>query len=152
MFTLPPKCGSIASMARRPKTAAPATTPPQLPPLSDDDLDPTFLDFLEAQGAGKMLDPLSDEGLKLQAQYIASLSSHPLDILRRISQNIFASPRDRIAAAKVLLEYSLRKPTQELQVNAEGLGLKIDASALSGLSTKELAILEKLLAKAQGGE
>ena len=137
-------------MTRRAKAQVAATQPPQLPPDDDDELDISFLQFLEAQGAGKMVDPLSDDGLKLQAQYVRQLSQHPLDVLRRISQNVFAQPKDRIAAAKALLEYSHRKPTQQLQVSADGLGLKLDPAALSGLSTKELDQLEKLLTKAQG--
>lgn len=137
-------------MTRRAKTQVAATQPPQLPPDDDDELDISFLQFLEAQGAGKMVDPLSDDGLRLQAQYVRQLSQHPLDVLRRISQNVFAQPKDRIAAAKALLEYSHRKPTQQLQVSADGLGLKLDPAVLSGLSTKELDQLEKLLTKAQG--
>ena len=65
-------------------------------------------------------------------------------------ENIGADPKDRISAAKTLLEYSQRKPTQSLAVAAEGIGLKIDPSALANLAIEDLDMLESLLAKAHG--
>jgi len=120
-------------------------------PLDTDAFDISFLQYLDGQRNSKdLIDPLSDDGLRLQALYVQTFSQHPMDVLRRIMENFAADPKDRISAAKTLLEYSQRKPAQSLAVKAEGVGLKLDASALSGLSSKELDTLEKLLNKAQG--
>jgi hypothetical protein len=113
----------------------------------------SMLRWLEARGNSvTQLDPLSDEGLRLQALYVQSFSQHPLDVMRRIMENPFSEPRDRMSAAKSIMEYSLRKPAQQLALDAKGVGLTIDASQLANLSTKDLDLLEKLLSKATGGE
>lgn len=109
--------------------------------------DPMFLSFLEANG-GLGVDPLSDEGLRIQAAYVAQVGDHPLDVLKTLSKNPFVKPSDRISAAKALLEYGARKVPAQFELNAKGAALTIDASALSGLSAKELEMLEKLLSKA----
>ena len=111
--------------------------------------DPQFLAFLEANGCPG-LDPLSDEGLRIQANYIKLVGDHPLDILKTLAKNPFVKPSDRIAAAKTLLEYGARKVPAQFEVNATGAAFTIDASQLSGLSSKELDQLEKLLSKVQG--
>ena len=139
----------------KPKTSAATTSvpsaTPSAPPLPDPAFDMQFLSFLDGRRkSGDFIDPLSDDGLRLQALYVQNFSQHPMDVLRRIMENPFADPKDRIASAKTLMEYSQRKPTQQLQVKAEGIGLKVDASALSSLSSGELDTLEKLLSKAQG--
>jgi hypothetical protein len=109
-----------------------------------------FLAFVEAQGGGD-LDPLSDEALRLQAQYVAEVGDHPLDVLKTLSANIFVKPSERIAAAKALLEYGARKVPAQLQLSGiDGGAIKLDASALSKLSDKELVTLETILAKAGG--
>lgn len=117
---------------------------------SEDDM--SMLRWLEARGNSVPgIDPLSDEGLRLQALYVQSFSQHPLDVMRRIMENPFSEPRDRMSAAKAIMEYSLRKPTQQLALDAKGVGLSIDASQLANLSTQDLDMLEKLLSKATGG-
>ena len=159
-------------MARPTKTLAPSTQPPSALALDTADVvsrdvesrrvaaqvlgteqDMSMLRWLEARGNSvTQLDPLSDEGLRLQALYVQSFSQHPLDVMRRIMENPFSEPRDRMSAAKSIMEYSLRKPAQQLALDAKGVGLTIDASQLANLSTKDLDLLEKLLSKATGGE
>ena len=166
-YTFRVHCVSIAGMVTRSKTSAAKTralsakagpssmgTPKAVAarptPQSADDFDISFLQYLDGQRNSKdFVDPLSDDGLRLQALYVQTFSQHPMDVLRRIMENFAADPKDRISAAKVLLEYSQRKPAQSLAVKAEDLGLKLDISALSGLDSKELDLLEKLLTKAQ---
>lgn len=116
------------------------------PPLADDVDTLNFLAYMEGLGR-KDVDPLSKEGMDLQAQYIRSLPQHPLDILRRISTNVFCTPSERISAAKTLLEYSLRKVPSTVDLNTKSEAIRIDASALSALSTEELDTLQALLAK-----
>lgn len=113
--------------------------------------DASLLRFIEGKGTKiAVVDPLSDEGLRLQALYVQSFSQHPLDVMRRIMENPFSDTKDRMSAAKTIMEYSLRKPTQNLALDAKSIGLSLDASALAGLSDSELTTLEKLLSKAAG--
>jgi hypothetical protein len=107
-----------------------------------------FLAFVEAKGY-RNWDPLSKEGMELQAMYIQECSVHPLDVLARISTNVYCTPTERISATKTLLEYSMRKVPSTVDVNQTTSALKIDASALSALSLEELETLQALLAKAQ---
>ena len=132
-------------MPARDEDDLPADDLPGLPGLTTD---PQFLKFLEA-GGNVGLDPLSDDGLRAQAAYIALVGDHPLDTLKSLSKNVFVRPSARIAAAKALLEYGARKVPAQLELSAKDLGLKLDVSQLAGLSAKELAQLEKLLLKAQ---
>ena len=111
--------------------------------------DARFLQFVEAQGFSG-LDPLSDEGLRLQAQYVKQVGDHPLDVLKTLAKNPFVKPSDRIAAAKALLEYGARKVPAQFEFSSGSGVLSIDASLFAKLSSKELDTLEKLLAKAQG--
>lgn len=107
--------------------------------------------FLEGRGTRvASVDPLSDEGLRLQAVYVQSFSQHPLDVMRRIMENPFSDPKDRMTAAKAIMEYSMRKPTQSLALDAKSVGLSVDASQLQNLTAKELDMLEKILSKATG--
>ena len=110
---------------------------------------PAFLQFLEASG-GLDIDPLSDDGLRLQAAYVKRVGDHPLDVLKTLARNPWVKPGDRISAAKALLEYGARKvPAQFELTGKDGAALRLDASLLAKLSDKELGTLEKLLAKAQ---
>ena len=111
--------------------------------------DPQFLTYLEANGCSG-LDPLSDEGLRIQANYVKLIGDHPLDILKTLAKNPFVKPSDRIAAARTLLEYGARKVPAQLDIAAStNTSITLDPSMLSALSTKDLTVLEKLLAKAQ---
>lgn len=109
-----------------------------------------YLEYLEAHG-GKMVSPLSKEGLELQAAYLKALgdNQHPFDILRRISINPFIPPKDRIAASKTLLEYMARKVPSTLEVSGpDGEPVQVDSAALKNLTAAELDMLAALLEKA----
>lgn len=111
----------------------------------------SFLNYLEAKGS-KDIDPLSAQGLRLQADYVKSLGehAHPFDVLNRIMKNPFADPKDRISSAKTLLEYSHRKVPANIEVSGtDGGPIKLDATALKALSTEELGTLLSLLDKAK---
>ena len=138
-------------MARNPKKqiAPPDVTTASAsddPPLTTEDLN--YLKFLDAHG-GKvgLIDPLSDEGLRLQALYVQHFSTHPTDVLRRIMENPYSDPKDRMSAAKTLLEYSQRKPTTTLTTAITGSMLNLDPAKLQALSAKEQALLEVMLGK-----
>ena len=110
-----------------------------------DDL--SFLSYIEGLGH-KTLDPLSKEAMDLQAQYTLALPQHPLDILRRLSTNVFCTPSERINAVKALMQYTMRAvPTNFELTGKDGAALKIDPAALGGLTTDELTTLQALLAK-----
>jgi hypothetical protein len=89
--------------------------------------------------------------LQLQANYLKYLNhgQHPIDVARRISCNPWVSPRDRLAAAKVILEYSMRKIPTQMEVSGPGgQAIAIDNAALKNLSDAELVQLTNLLDKA----
>jgi hypothetical protein len=121
------------------------TTPSPEEPELQDDL--TFLSYIEGLGR-KSIDPLSAEGLEIQAKYVQALPQHPMDVLRRIMTNPFCSPNERISAAKTVMEYSMRKVPSNVELTGKnGAPIKLDTSALSKLSLEELAQMEELLAK-----
>lgn len=107
----------------------------------------SYFQYIEGQGR-KDVDPLSKEGVELQAAYVKNMSMHPVDVLTRIMTNIFCTPTERMNAAKTLMEYSMRKVPSNLDVTTDTGALRIDATALVGLSTEELEVLEKILTKA----
>lgn len=110
-----------------------------------------FIDFLATKGR-KTIDPLSQEGLEMQALFVREMPKHPMDVLARIMTNMYCTPSERMTAAKTLMEYSMRKVPSTLDVNQTTSALKIDASALSALSLEELETLQALLAKAGGSK
>lgn len=121
-------------------------------PLPDGFIDPSisYKQFLEAKG-GKGVDPLSTEGLALQAEYLQALNDdcHPLDVLRKIALNPFSAPKDRIAASKAIMEYTMVKTPSKVEVSGVGGGaLKIDGTQLAALSNEEIDQLMSLLEKA----
>lgn len=126
----------------------------ELGPVNFEDTNISYLQYMEANG-GKLIDPLSREGLELQAAYLKYLgdNQHPIDVLRRISVNPWAQTKDRISAAKALMEYTVRKipATIELTGN-DGKPLQIDASAMKNLSNADLDLLVSLLEKANKGK
>lgn len=121
-------------------------SPDGLPSLA---ADPLFLQFLESNG-GAGLDPLSAEALELQARYVREVGDHPLDVLKTISRNPFLRASDRVAAAKALLEYGLRKVPSGLEIGGPG-GAPLSGLRLSALTDAELAALTALLDKARSG-
>lgn len=125
-----------------------------LNPVVFEDSNIAYMQYLDAHG-GKMVDPLSREGLELQAAYLKYLNKqdHPLDTLRRISVNPWAQTKDRIAAAKALLEYTARKIPSTIEISGnDGKPLQIDAGAMKNLSNDDLDTLVKLLEKANKGK
>jgi hypothetical protein len=107
----------------------------------------TFLAYVEGLGR-KSIDPLSTEGLEIQAKYVLSLPQHPMDVLRRIMVNPFCSPNERISAAKTVMEYSMRKVPSNVELTGKnGAPIKLDTSDLAKLSIEELSQMEALLAK-----
>lgn len=117
-------------------------------PFEDDNV--AYLSYIEASGGGNF-SPLSQEGLEIQAAYLQKMGAnqHPFDVLRRISVNPFAAPKDRIAAAKTLLEYMTRKIPSGVEVaGPNGAQIQLSPNALKNLSGSELDMLAALLAKA----
>ena len=112
----------------------------------------SYLQFMEARGATGM-DMLSQQGLEFQAEYIKQWGNnqHPLDVARRLSLNPFAAPKDRLAACKLIMEYSMRKIPAQLELSGkDGKPISLDSNALRNLSDKELDTLMHLLEKANG--
>jgi len=136
---------SVAKVIAQPDVST-ASVAASVPSVSSSIL---FSQYLRTQG--KHVDPLSDLGLKMQAQYIAEVGQHPLDILRDVASNIFAKPGERVQAAKALLEYSLRKVPAQMEVTGkDGAPLAVHPTQLKNLNDKELDTLRALLVKAQG--
>lgn len=106
-----------------------------------------FIDFVAAKGR-KLHDPLSAEGMEMQALFVQEMPDHPMDVMKRIMSNMYCTPSERMSAAKTLMEYSMRKVPSTIDVNQTTSALKIDASALGALSLEELETLQNLLAKA----
>lgn len=118
-----------------------------------EDTNESYMNFVEANG-GMGIDPLSTEGLQIQARYLQKLgpNQHPMDVLRRISLNPFCATKDRISAAKGIMEYSMRKVPAQLELTgAGGKPLSIGPEALKQLSNDEIDQLLKLLEKANTG-
>jgi len=116
------------------------------------DTNTPYLQYVEAKG-GVGISPLSQEGVELQAQYLLTLNNndHPLDILRRISINPFAQPKDRISASRTMLEYMARKIPASIEVAGPGgKAIQLDSAALKKLSAEDLNALVTLLEKANG--
>lgn len=120
---------------------------PSSPPTAEE---MSFLEFLEARGNVLGLDPVSDEGLRLQALYVLHFSQHPMDVIQRIMSNPLTDTKDRIASAKILMEYSMRKPTQDMNVELtgkDGGAIQVASMKLKGLSDVDLAAVKALLTK-----
>lgn len=114
----------------------------------------SYLAYLEGRGAkAARMNPTGPDALQVQADYLHELGDHqhPFDVLRRISLNPWCSPKDRIAAAKALLEYTAAKmPTKIEQEVKEAKTIELDNKALTNLSGEELDLMIKLLDKANG--
>jgi hypothetical protein len=134
----------MARAKKNPMSSAPLPVVAELPT----EMEASFLRFIEGTGQRvELVDPLSDDGLRLQALYAQNFSQHPLDVLRRIMENPFSDPKDRMTAAKSIMEYSMRKPAAALDLSAKGSALSLDPSHLAALSAADLDALEKILAK-----
>ena len=111
-----------------------------------------FLSYVEGLGY-KQIDPLSKEAVTIQARYLEVFPQHPMDVLRRIMENPFCSPGERISAAKTVMAYTMKAvPTGYELSGKDGAAIKLDTNALSALSTEELDQLQMLLAKTSKAE
>lgn len=123
---------------------------------SFEDENTSYLTFLEGRGAKACgMNPTGPEALQVQAEYLHSLKDghHPLDVLRKISLNVWCAPKDRIAASKALMEYTMAKMPSKVEVSgSEGKAIEIDHKSLKNLSTAELDQMIKLLDKANNIE
>lgn len=119
---------------------------------SFEDSNSSYLTYLEGRGAKRArMNPTGPDALQVQADYLHELGDncHPLDVLRRISLNPWCSPKDRIAASKALMEYTMAKmPMKIEQENTEAKKIEIDHKALKNLTAEELDTMIKLLDKA----
>ena len=112
-------------------------------------VDPLFLQYMEAN-AGLDLDPLSDDAIRIQAQYVTNVGTHPMDVLKALVANPFVKPSERVSAAKILLEYGARKVPSTLELDtSKNLPLKITPEMISALSDTEMETLVSLLRKAK---
>lgn len=105
---------------------------------SESDLPPFAVD---ASGA-------SDLGAQDIATWTAASGWTPVEFLTHTYRNGWQRMEHRIAAAKAVLEYNHRKLPDKMEIDLKSKSLVLDSAALSSLSDKDLAILEKLLEKA----
>jgi hypothetical protein len=128
--------------------------PPESLDLKFEDPSIPYLRYVES-AAGRKPGPLpmGPEALQVQADYLRVLgdNQHPFDVVRRISLNPWCSPKDRLAAAKILLEYTAAKMPTRMEVSGPGsTPIEIDTKAVKRLSNSELDTLITLLDKANG--
>lgn len=90
----------------------------------------------------------SDLGSQDIATWTAASGWTPIEFLTHTYRNGWQRMEHRISAAKAVLEYNHRKLPDRVEVDLKSKSLVLDSAALSALSDKELAILEKLLEKA----
>jgi hypothetical protein len=90
----------------------------------------------------------SDLGAKDIATWTAASGWTPVEFLTHLYRNPWQKTQDRIAAAKAVLEYNHRKLPEKIEFEGSTKSLVLDSAALSSLSDKDLAVLEKLLEKA----
>ena len=82
------------------------------------------------------------------ATWVKASGWTPIEFLVHTYRNGFQKMEHRISAAKAILEYAHRKLPSKLEVDMKSKSLVLDSNALSALSDKELAMLEKILEKA----
>lgn len=90
----------------------------------------------------------SDLGAQDIATWTAASGWTPVEFLTHTYRNGWQRMEHRISAAKAVLEYNHRKLPDKIEVDLKSKSLVLDSAALSSLSDKELAILEKILEKA----
>lgn len=136
-------------VAQNPSADDAATT---MPPDWDPTRDIKFVEFA-ASRAGMGFDPLSEDGLRMQALFILETGDHPLDILKQTMTSIFVTPRERVSAAKAVLEYTARKVPSTFEVTGkDGAPLtQLPAEALKKLTDAELLTYQALCTKMAGG-
>lgn len=86
-------------------------------------------------------------------RWIQQTGETPLEFLAATYRSDEMKAGDRISAARALLDYVHRKVPVKQEIETEDkTPPKLDPKSLRGLSTKELEVLEKLLAKMVSGE
>jgi len=90
----------------------------------------------------------SDLGAQDIATWTAASGWTPIEFLTHTYRNGWQRMEHRISAAKAVLEYNHRKLPDQVEIDLKSKSLVLDSAALSSLSDKDLAILEKLLEKA----
>lgn len=109
--------------------------------LIDEEAPPLPFFTIDASGPSEL-------GAQDVATWTAASGWTPIEFLTHAYRNPWQKMPDRIAAAKAVLEYNHRKLPTNVEVDLQSRNLTLDANALSALSDKELALLEKLLEKA----
>lgn len=94
----------------------------------------------------------SDLGAQDIATWTAASGWTPVEFLTHTYRNGWQRMEHRISAAKAVLEYNHRKLPDKVEIDLKSKSLVLDSAALSALSDKDLAILEKLLEKAGAKE
>ena len=121
---------------------------PKVPPLSvpsDEESFAKLLEEIRIDASGPSA--ITEEDI---ATWVKSSGWTPIEFLTHTYRNGFQKMEHRISAAKAILEYAHRKLPSKLEVDMKSKSLVLDSNALSALSDKELAMLEKILEKAGG--
>jgi hypothetical protein len=84
----------------------------------------------------------------VEARWVVQSGQTPLEFLASVYRTPTFDPRDRINAAKAILEYSHRKVPSKLEVDGKVVNAKLDIAQLKGLTDDELGTLIQLLEKA----
>lgn len=125
-------------MARKTKDTQDAA-PPEM-----DEMLKTYQDL--AAGPTDIPDALDDP------DWVRSTGKTPIEFLTAVYRHPLVVMRDRLTAAKTVVEYTSRKMPSALELTGlNGGPLKVSSAMLSALSDDELADLEALLAKAARG-
>lgn len=93
----------------------------------------------------------SELGAQDEVTWVKASGWTPLEFLAHTYRNPWQKMEHRISAAKAILDYAHKKVPQKVEAEIVGRGIGLDMAALSKLSDKELATLEKILEKAQEG-
>lgn len=83
-----------------------------------------------------------------EEEFITSTGPTPLEFLAEVYRSPLHDPKDRINAAKAILEYTHRKLPTKAETNVNLSGPKLNPAMLQGLTDSELETLIKLLEKA----
>lgn len=118
------------------KQVDPLESPKDFADLLSEEL---FTEGLAANSPSELLDGTAEE------LWVKSRGWTPLEYLTHTYRNPWQETKDRIAAAKAVLEYCHRKVSQSVDVNVTHKKLSVDG--LSKLSDSELEVFTKLLEK-----
>lgn len=135
-------------MARTKAQAQSVPTPTDDP---DDDAIPGLLESLRTMGDGDSeLPDILDIGP--DGTFIRKSGKTPLEFLTAAYRHPLVGMKERVSAAKAVLEFTHRKPTSQGDGINPNTPLSIDMRLLSGLNDKELQALLTLLDKATGAQ